>query len=85
MNTLRQRLLSNWHLMRIVRLILSVGLLVMAFHGKDIAMGSLALLFLVTTIAGVGCCGPNGCSIPERTYYKGKMTDASDNKTLDVD
>lgn len=85
MNTLRQRLFSNWHLMRIVRLILSVGLLVMGLQGKDVAMGGLALIFLVTAIAGVGCCGPNGCSIPERTYYKGKMTDARDKKTLDVD
>jgi len=68
MNTLRQRLFSNWHLMRIVRLILSVGLLVMAFQGKDAAMGSLALFFLITTIAGVGRCGPQGCSIPERRF-----------------
>lgn len=75
MNTLRQRLFSNWHLMRIVRLVLSVGLLVMAIQGKDAAMGSLGLFFLITTIAGVGCCGPNGCSIPEGRYYKGKMTD----------
>ena len=84
MNTLRQRLFSNWHLMRVVRLILSGALLVMAFQGNDVAMGSLALLFLVTTIAGAGCCGPNGCSIPERTYYNGKMTDASDSETLNV-
>ena len=66
MITLKQRLFSNWHFMRIVRLVLSVALLVMAMQGKDVAMGGLGLFFLITTIAGLGCCSPQGCSIPER-------------------
>ena len=73
MITLKQRLFSNWHLMRIVRLVLSVVLLVMAVQGKDVAIGGLGLFFLITTIAGVGCCGPQGCSIPERNTQKMKQ------------
>jgi hypothetical protein len=65
MNILRQRLFSNWHLMRIVRLIISVGLLIMALRSKDIALSSLILLSLITTLAGVGCCGSQGCSISD--------------------
>jgi len=80
MNTLTQRVFSNWHLMRVIRLVLSVWLLVMAVQGKDAAMGGLALFFLITTIAGVGCCGPQGCRVPER-----RVTDRSDKETLNID
>ena len=66
MITLKQRLFSNWHFMRIARLVLSVVLLVMAVQDKDLAMGGLGLFFLITTIAGLSCCGPQGCSTPER-------------------
>lgn len=82
MITLKQRLFSNWHLMRIVRLILSVVLGVMAYQGKDAAMGGLALFFLITTITGVGCCGPQGCSIPDRRYRE--MMDESNKKELNT-
>jgi len=47
----------------------------MAVHGKDAAMGGLALFFLITTIAGVGCCGPQSCGVPER-----RIADRSDKK-----
>lgn len=74
MNALRQRMFSNWHLMRIVRLVLSIWLLVVTVQSKDVAMGGFALFFLLTTIGGVGCCGPQGCSVPERRHYSQRET-----------
>jgi hypothetical protein len=57
MNTLKQRLLTGWHLMRMIRLILSIWIIVMAVQGGDILMGLFGVLFLYTALAGVGCCG----------------------------
>jgi hypothetical protein len=78
MNTLKQRIFTNWHLMRIIRLGLSVWLLVMAIQSKDAAVGALALFFLITAITGVGCCGPQGCSVPNRSYSRNET-----DKTID--
>ncbi|MBS1530352.1 MAG: hypothetical protein JSU01_08595 [Bacteroidetes bacterium] len=66
MNTIRQRLLTNWHFMRILRLVLSIWILVMAIPARDWAMGLIGVFFLYTALAGVGCCGPAGCYVPER-------------------
>jgi hypothetical protein len=61
MNTIKQRIFTNWHLMRLIRLGLSVWLVIMAVQEKDILMGAVGAFFLYTAIAGVGCCGPSGC------------------------
>ena len=78
MSTLKQRIFTNWHLMRIIRLGLSVWLLVMAIQSKDIAIGALALFFLVTAVTGVGCCGPQGCSVPTRNFSRNETTSTND-------
>lgn len=61
MNAIKQRLLTNWHWMRILRLVLAVWLLVMAVETSDIVTGLFSAFFLYTAVAGVGCCGPRGC------------------------
>lgn len=78
MNTLKQRLFTNWHLMRIIRLGLSVWLLVMAIQSKDIAIGALALFFLFTAVTAAGCCGPQGCSVPNRNYSGNEKSNTID-------
>ena len=65
MNTLKQRVFTNWHFMRILRLVLAIWMLVVAIQSKDLAIGLFSGFFLYTAIAGVGCCGPNGCYMPE--------------------
>jgi len=78
MNTLKQRIFTNWHLMRVIKLGLSVWLLVIAVESKDIAMGVLALFFLFTAITGTGCCGPQGCNVPNRNYHRNETTNIID-------
>ncbi len=63
MNSIKQKLLTNWHLMRILRLILSVWILAMALPAHDWVMGVFGAFFLYTALAGVGCCGPTGCYV----------------------
>ena len=64
MSTLKQRAFTNWHFMRILRLGLGIWMIVMAIQSRDLAMGLFGAFFFYTAIADVGCCGPNGCSVP---------------------
>jgi hypothetical protein len=79
MNKIRQSLFANWHFMRIIRLILSVWILTIAISANDWLMGIFASFFLYTAVAGIGCCGPAGCYIPDnKTHLK-------DTKCIDYD
>ncbi|HVS91696.1 MAG TPA: hypothetical protein VHE59_06670 [Mucilaginibacter sp.] len=61
MNTIRQRIFSNWHFARILRLAISGWILVLAIQSHDVLMGLFGVFFLYTALAGVGCCGVNSC------------------------
>jgi hypothetical protein len=62
MNGLKNKLLTNWHLMRILRAGIGVMLLVTGVQSKDWAMGLFSIFFLYQAIADVGCCGASGCA-----------------------
>lgn len=64
MNMLKQRIFTNWNLMRVVRLGLGLWLLVMSVQAKDVAMVFFSAFFVITAIGGIGCCGVNGCAAP---------------------
>lgn len=59
-----QTLLTGWNFLRWLRLILSVAIIFQAIETKDMFYGVLALLLLYQTIANVGCCGVNNCTVP---------------------
>ncbi len=75
MNTLKQRLFTGWHFMRVLRLALGIWILVMAIQAKDIATGLFSVFFIYTALAGVGCCGANGCYVPENKAAKREPND----------
>lgn len=64
MKTIKQTLLTGWHLMRWVRVILGVFFLVLAVRQQDSFIGLAAAFLLLTAITNVGCCGAGGCSVP---------------------
>ncbi len=64
MSTLKERLLTNWHLMRIFRLGIGLMMLVMGFQSKDWMLGLFSTFFLYQAITDTGCCGTRGCSTP---------------------
>ncbi len=64
MNTLKQRLLTNWHLMRIMRLGIGIMLLVMGIQNKDWAMGLFSVFFLYQAVTDTGCCSSQACYTP---------------------
>lgn len=49
--------------MRIVRLILSIWILIMALPASDWLMAIFGAFFLYTALMGLGCCGVGGCYI----------------------
>lgn len=55
-------LTSNWHMMRIIRLILAIAIMVQSWYMKDTTTAILGVVLLATAAFNVGCCGPAGCS-----------------------
>jgi hypothetical protein len=64
MNAIKQRLLTDWHLVRIVRLGIGVMMLVMGIQARDWAMGLFSGFFLYQAITNTGCCGSGRCATP---------------------
>jgi hypothetical protein len=64
MNTIKQRLLTNWHVMRIVRLAIGVWMLVVAVQTRDWVVGLFSAFFLYQAVTDTGCCGSQGCYAP---------------------
>jgi hypothetical protein len=62
MNTLKDRLLTNWHIMRIIRLGMGIMMLVMGIQSKDWLLGLFSTFFLYQAVTDTGCCGSQGCA-----------------------
>jgi hypothetical protein len=77
MNTLRQRLFTNWHIMRILRFAIGLWMLIMGIQSRDWAMGLFSSFFLIMAVTDTGCCGSQGCGVPPA------RTKVSDKKVLD--
>ena len=61
---MKQLLFSNWHIMRIIRLLFVLFSLQQAFQYREILFGVMAAFFLFQAIFNTGC-SLNGCSIPK--------------------
>ena len=66
MSALKERLLTNWHLMRIMRLGIGIMMLVMGIQSRDWALGLFSSFFLFQAITNTGCCGSQACNAPVR-------------------
>lgn len=64
MKNITQRLLTNWHLMRIFRLALGIWAAVQAIQTHEYIIGLVALFFLYQAVTDTGCCGSNTCYTP---------------------
>ncbi|HEY5328032.1 MAG TPA: hypothetical protein VIJ27_13595 [Mucilaginibacter sp.] len=64
MNTLKQRIFTNWHFSRFLRLGMGLWMLVWAAQTKDWSIGLFSGLFLFMAISNTGCCGAQGCALP---------------------
>lgn len=61
---MKQQILSNWNVMRFVRLGLGIAIIVQAVIARDWMMGILGILFTTMPVFNIGCCATGGCNAP---------------------
>jgi hypothetical protein len=66
-----QTLLSDWNLMRFIRLGLGVYIGIQAFETQSILSGLLAAFLLYQVVTNTGCCAANSCAIPTKKKITG--------------
>jgi len=54
---MKQRLISNWSLMRWLRLVMGIAILVQALLVNDIPLAIAGILFTALPLFNLGCCG----------------------------
>lgn len=58
----RNMLLTNWHFMRVLRIVIGAAFGITAFNNHDSFMAFAAALFLFQGITNTGCCGAGSCA-----------------------
>lgn len=69
-DAIKSTLFTNWHLVRILRLVFGVFVLVQAVTMRDALAGMISALFLYQAITNTGCCGASGCTVPTTSVNK---------------
>lgn len=62
----KETLLTDWNFMRILRLVLGIYIAIQAIETLSLLSGIVAVFFLFQAITNTGCCGSNGCEIPQK-------------------
>ncbi|WP_295800781.1 hypothetical protein [Mucilaginibacter sp.] len=63
MNTIKQRLFTNWHFARVLRLALGLFMVFWAIQAHDWGLGAISGLFVFMALSNTACCGAQGCKI----------------------
>ncbi len=63
---MKQTILSNWTLMRFLRLAMGIAILVQAVIAKDMLFAFAGIVFTAMPVFNVGCCGTTGCAAPPK-------------------
>lgn len=64
LDSIKSTLFTNWHLVRILRLVFGIFVLVQAVTMRDALAGMISALFLFQAFTNTGCCGASGCAVP---------------------
>lgn len=64
METIKQKIFTDWHVMRWIRLIIGIIFIIESIRMHDTFMGLAGAFFLFTAFANIGCCGTNQCRTP---------------------
>jgi uncharacterized membrane protein HdeD (DUF308 family) len=66
METLKYRVLSNWNLSRMIRLVMGMIIGMQAFADRSLLLAMLATFILFQAVFAVGCCAGGSCNITRR-------------------
>ncbi len=78
MSTIKEKLFTNWHVMRILRLAIGVWMLVMAIQTRDWIVGVFSTFFLYQAVTDTGCCGTQACYTPIKRTKEQSPNNISD-------
>lgn len=67
---MKDTILSNWNIIRILRLVLGLAIIAQAVVLKDTFLGVAGLLFSTMAVFNIGCCGTSGCAVPAKRSDK---------------
>ena len=68
--SIKTTLLTQWSLMRGIRLAAGIFLAVQAVQMHDAIVGFIAAILLVQAFTNTGCCGVSGCPVHTTTKHK---------------
>lgn len=78
MSAIKERLFTNWHLIRLFKLGIGIMMLVTGIQSKDWMIGAMGVFFLYQAMTDSGCCGTQGCYAPRS---RGTANSAMDETT----
>ena len=61
---MKQKIFSNWNLMRALRLVIGLAITIQGFIANDKLFIIAGLLFTGMALFNIGCCGAGGCNTP---------------------
>jgi len=64
LSSIKQTLLTNWNLIRWLRLALGLFIAYQAIQLHDSLSGIISIFFLFQAVTNTGCCGTSGCAVP---------------------
>ncbi len=70
MDYIKDTVLTNWHVMRWLRLGLGLFMGFQAIQVHDPFAGFISLFFLYQAATNTGCCGVGGCAVPVSSAAK---------------
>ena len=76
LDSIKSTLFTNWHLVRIFRLVFGIFVLVQAVTMLDALAGMISALFLYQAFTNTGCCGASGCAVPTTSFNKDQKIEA---------
>ncbi len=66
MSTLTERLFTNWHFARWLKLGMGLFMLTWSIQTADWSLAAIAGLFIFMAATNSGCCGAQGCTVPNK-------------------
>ncbi|WP_026899276.1 hypothetical protein [Daejeonella oryzae] len=73
---MRQTILTNWSIIRFLRLMIGLAIIVQAFIISDVLLGVAGLLFSSMAVFNAGCCGTAVCA-PKIRKSSGTIKDTT--------
>ncbi|MEP7278366.1 MAG: hypothetical protein ABI813_06975 [Bacteroidota bacterium] len=67
---MKHAIVSNWNILRALRLIIGMAIIIQAIFSKDILFGMAGLLISGMAVLNIGCCGIGTCYTPVKQVSK---------------